>query len=137
MALGQIAELAAEGMAATEKELLLQLQGHAFDSKLREKQKVFQIWISLWLLILTYHSTLSAYEVMGVDNTPCQLAQHMYNMIISIYSGLFRTSSPLWVNWFKAEMYKSVVSDHEITRSIGIVKTEVALYGKACNVPYL
>jgi hypothetical protein len=89
------------------------------------------------MLILTYRSTVSGYVVDRLDNVSRQLAQHMYNMIISIYSGLFRTSSPLWLNWFTAEMYRPVVSDHEITSAIGIVKTEVGFYGMLHNRRFL
>ena len=126
--LQQIAMSAAEGMVIAEKELLLQIQRHMLDCKGQGKEKVFPIWMCLWMLILTYRSTVAAYEDAGSREVSYHLAQHMYNMVISIYSGLFRTSSPLWLNWFKAEMFKPIVSEFEITRRIGVVKTEVVGY---------
>jgi hypothetical protein len=57
-------------------------------------------------------------------NEAVGLAQHMYEMLISIYSTLFKPSSPLWLNFLKDEVFDLFRRDLRIAVSLGTIKTE-------------
>ncbi|KAH7356727.1 hypothetical protein BKA65DRAFT_213280 [Rhexocercosporidium sp. MPI-PUGE-AT-0058] len=83
------------------------------------------IWTCLWLLILTYRETIDAWsspqrEQKGLP----QLARHMYDMLVTLYSGLFRPSSPLRLNWMFDDIYKLFGKDNRLMCRMGTIKTE-------------
>ncbi len=45
--------------------------------------------------------------------------------IVSIYSGFFRPSSPMWLNWRKDEVFELFGKDYRITGCNGTVKAEL------------
>jgi hypothetical protein len=53
------------------------------------------------------------------------LAQHMYEMLILIYSALFKPSSPLWLNFLKDEVFELFGRDLRIAVGLGRIKTEM------------
>ena len=53
------------------------------------------------------------------------LAQHMYEMLISIYYALFKPSSPLGLNFLKDEVFEVFGRDLRIAVGLGTIKTEM------------
>jgi hypothetical protein len=99
------------------------------------KGNMLPVWICLWLLILTYRDTTNAYfsKDFGNDGLP-ELAGQMYHMLISIYSGLFRTSSPLRLNWLIDDICELFGRDQHVIHSMGTLKTEFRLFGRYSDV---
>jgi len=121
----QIKVIAARGIVDLEVEILSELQKLIFSSKGPGKLNMLPIWTCLWLLILTYRRTLQIVRSKENKEIRFSLAQHMYNMFVSIYSGLFRPSSPMWLNWLKDEVFELFGKDYRITGCIGTLKTEL------------
>ncbi len=120
----QIAVILSEGIDALEHEILDQLQGVIFHTKGPGKENMLPIWTCLWSLILIYRRTVLNSEREG--NGRLGLAQHMYETLISIYSGLFRPSSPLWLNFLKDEVFQLFGRDSKVTERLGTIKTELS-----------
>jgi hypothetical protein len=59
-----------------------------------------------------------------------QLARQMYDMLVTIYSSLFRPSSPLTLNWLVDDVYAMFGRDCNVMKGMGMLKTEFALFGK-------
>jgi hypothetical protein len=122
----QIAVILSQGIEALEHEILGQLQGVIFHTKGPGKDNMLPLWACLWSLILIYRRTILISERDG--NGTLALAQHMYEMLISIYSGLFRPSSPLWLNFLKDEVFQLFGRDYKIVERLGAVKTEISYF---------
>lgn len=125
----QIRVIVAQGIVDAEVEILSLLQKHIFGKKGPGRRNMLPIWTSLWILILTYRRTLFYYDKSGRDGELYQLARHLYDMLVSIYSGLFRPSSPLWLNWLRDDVYELFGRDSRITNAMGTLKTEIGHYG--------
>jgi hypothetical protein len=76
-----------------------------------------------------YRETLYCYDNSGRQSEFYQLGQHMYNILVSVYSGLFRPSSPLWLNWLRDDIYELFGRDWRIIEAMGTLKTEIGQYG--------
>jgi hypothetical protein len=85
-------------------------------------------------LILTYRRTLQNVASKKNKDTRFALAQHMCDMFVSVYSGLFRPSSSMWLNWLKDKVFELFGKDYRITRCIGTLKTELDY---VCSSPAL
>jgi hypothetical protein len=125
----QIGVIVARGIVEAEIEILSLLQKYIFDKRGPGRRNMLPIWTCLWILILIYRETLSCYDNSGREGQLYQLAQHMYNMLVSIYSGLFRPSSPLWLNWLRDDVYELFGRDWRLIEAMGTLKTEIGQYG--------
>jgi len=119
----QIGSILSEGIEILEHDILTQLQNIIFHTKGPGKENMLPIFACLWLLMLTYRRTIQQYPD-PEDSCKLGLAQHMYEMLISIYSGLFRPSSPLWLNFLEDEVFQMFGRDFKIVERLGTVKTE-------------
>ncbi|KAG4437593.1 hypothetical protein IFR05_006932 [Cadophora sp. M221] len=127
----QLAMVITKGITDLEVDLLSALQKHILGVKGPGKDNMLPIWTCLWLLILTYRETIDAWsspehEKKGLP----QLARHMYDMLVTLYSGLFRASSPLSLNWLFDDIYKLFGRDRILVGRMGIIKTEFAHFHK-------
>jgi hypothetical protein len=122
----QIGVIVSQGIVDLEVEILSQLQTLIFSTKGPGKRNMLPIWTCLWLLMLTYRRTIHILAPKKNKNNGLALAQHMYEMFVSVYSGLFRPSSPMWLNWLKDEVFELFGKDHRITHCMGTLKTELA-----------
>jgi hypothetical protein len=115
-----------KGIIDLEVDLLAQLQKIIFSSKGPGKNNMLPIWTCMWLLLLTYRDTNQHWCCQSVskDGLP-ELSQHMYDMLVSIYSGLFRPSSPFWLNWLKSDILDLFGRDTRIIERMGNLKTEI------------
>lgn len=87
------------------------------------------IWTCLWLLILMYRETVDSWFPEKHDIECPQLARQLYDMLVSIYSGLFGSISPLRLNWLTDDVYAIFGRDCRLINSMGTLKTEFALFG--------
>jgi hypothetical protein len=125
----QLAVLVTQGIVDLEVEILSELQKLVFQPKKGHgKQNMLPLWTCLWLLILTYRRTLRGRPAYTSSSTASKsafdLANYMYDMLVSIYSGLFRPSSPMCLNWLKHEIFELFGQDYRITHTMGTLKTE-------------
>lgn len=121
----QIAIILTPGIEALEHSILIQLQSLIFSQKGIGRQNELPIWICLWLLILTYRRTISHWSCRRNRDSYLELSQHMYNMLISTYSTVFRSSTPLWHNFLKDEVFEKFGRDTSVTERMGVIKTEM------------
>jgi hypothetical protein len=133
----QLAVIVAQGIVDLEIEILSELQNLIFQPKNGHgRQNMLPLWTCLWLLILTYRRTIISYTDFNpsnrADKDSSDLAKHMYDMLVSIYSGLFRPSSPMCLNWLKHEIFELFGQDHRITHTMGTLKTE---FDFICQLP--
>ena len=125
----QIAVVVTQGIVDLEVEILSELQTLVLQPKKGPgRQNMLPLWTCLWLLILTYRRTISHRPDSSSSSTGAkdtyELARHMYDMLVSIYSGLFRPSSPMCLNWLKHEIFELFGQDYRITHTMGTLKTE-------------
>ena len=121
----QIASVLAKGVEALECDILGQLQTLIFSQKGRQSQNEVPVWICLWLLMLTYRRTIGHWSARRNRDSHLELSQHMYNMLLSTYSTLFRSSTPLWHNFLKDEVFEKFGRDHSVIERMGVIKTEM------------
>ena len=126
----QLAVIVTKGIQDLEIDVLSELQKRVFGTKGLGKDNMLPIWTALWLLILTYRETVDVwFSQEHKDKGLPQLAKHMYDMLVSIYSALFRPSSPLWLDWSKTN-FGLFGQDMRVMRSMGCVKREFDLFRK-------
>lgn len=126
----QIQLIVTKGIVDLEVDILAQLQKTIFGGKGPGKKNMLAIWTGLWLLLLTYRDTNKYWDCQSIskDGLP-ELSQHMYDMLVSIYSGLFRPSSPLWLNWLREDILDLFGRDTRIIERMGNLKAEMRFLG--------
>lgn len=102
----KLESIVSERIAALEYDILNQFEELIFHRKGPGKENMLPIWTCLWLLMLTYRRTVLHGMSENWGDEAVGLAQHMYEMLISIYSALFKPSSPLWLNFLKDEVFE-------------------------------
>jgi hypothetical protein len=121
----QIATILTPGIESLEQSILTQLQSLIFSQKGMGKENELPIWICLWLLILTYRRTIFHWSARRNRENYLELSRHMYNILISTYSTVFRSSTPLWHNFLKDEVFEKFGRDYSVTERMGVIKTEM------------
>jgi hypothetical protein len=81
--------IAARGIVEGKVKILSLLQKHVFEKKGPSRGNMLPIWTCMWILILNYRESLFYYDNSGRETELYQLAQHMYNILVSLYSRLF------------------------------------------------
>lgn len=98
----QLAVIITNGIVDLEVDVLSALQKLLFGPKGLGKGNMLPIWTCLWLLILTYRDAVDVWYSRQHEREGLpQLARHMYDMLVSIYSALFWPSSLITRNWLK------------------------------------
>lgn len=126
----QIAVVIASGIESLERDILGQVQDLIFSQKGLGKENEVPIWICLWLLMLTYRRTIIHWSTRRNRDSYLELSQHMYNMLISTYSTIFRSSTPRWHNFLKPEVFEKFGRDPSVTERMGVIKTEMEYIGQ-------
>ncbi|KAH7304893.1 hypothetical protein BKA65DRAFT_205484 [Rhexocercosporidium sp. MPI-PUGE-AT-0058] len=86
-------------------------------------------WACLWTLIFTYKEhmvftkPLAELKLLSVERY--HLNQHIYNTLTSIYAALYKTTSPLTLDWRTAEISDMLGRDPELIRLFNHIKTEM------------
>jgi hypothetical protein len=83
------------------------------------------IWTFFWLLMLTYRRTMKNLAPKKRKNNRLALVQHMYNMLVSVHSAVFRSSSPMGLNWLKEDVFELFGKGRSITHCMGTLQTEL------------
>jgi hypothetical protein len=125
----QIILVVTEGIIDLEVEVLSALEKLVFGSKGPGRGNILPIWTILWTMILTYRDTPD-FLPFG-EHKYEKLARHMYDMLVSIYSGIFRPSSPLRLNWLAGSGSHMFRGDDILMQRLGTLKTEFSLFGKS------
>jgi hypothetical protein len=139
----QIQNLVIKEAVELEAEALSELERLLYSSQSIGSQNPIAIWVCLWLLLLYYKSHLdfiwSVYGgrykqkfISSLDNLHFSvtdpiysLGRHLYNAITSIYSALYKTTTPLTFDWRKEEISKMLGRDSELIKSFCNIKTEM------------
>ncbi|KAF8849451.1 hypothetical protein BDZ45DRAFT_680506 [Acephala macrosclerotiorum] len=95
------------------------------------KRNPLATWVCLWTLVLAYKEQM-AFIYFHYRNEPAQLqtlygcAKHIYNTLTSIYAALYKTTSPLTLDWRKEEISSEMLGgDSELIRLFYNIKTEM------------
>ena len=129
----QIAGIITQRIDLLERDILGQLQTLIFSQKGQATQNEVPIWICLWILMLTYRRTIAYWSSRRNRDSYLDLSQHMYNMLISTYSTIFRSSTPLWHNFLKDQVFQKFGRDHRVIERMGVIKTEM---DEICEFPF-
>lgn len=121
-----IALVVTKGIIDLELEVLSALQKLIFGSKGAGKDNMLPVWTALWIMILTYRDTPD--YVSSGERRLEELARHLYDMLVSVYSGLFRPSSPLRLNWLVGTNYNMFGGDDILMQKLGTLKREFSLF---------
>jgi hypothetical protein len=126
----QLGVIISKGILDLEIDLLSSLQKLIFNWKGPGRENMIPIWIFLWLLILTYRETIDGLGNREQEEGQLpQLARHMYDVLVSTCSALFRPSSPLPLNWLIDDIYELFGRDNNSMQTMGTLKTEFFLFG--------
>jgi hypothetical protein len=143
----QIQNLVMKEAVKLEAEVLSELERILHSSQSIGSQNPIAIWVCLWLLLLYYKSHLvfiwslyggraSGRYKQNFISSPddlhflvmdpiYSLGRHLYNAITSIYSALYKTTTPLTFDWRKEEISKMLGKDSELIKSFCNIKTEM------------
>ena len=69
----------------------------------------------------------------NIDTEPqaYYLARHIYNTLTAIYSALYRTTSPLTLDWREEEVARLLGNDPVLIKSFCNIKTELFWFRKS------
>ena len=136
-AVRQIALIAKKGITDTETEVL------AFIDKRNQffgPDDRMPVWICLWSLILLYRDLLYYYH--GFSLAPCTIAQerdyprlieaakHMYHALVVTYSAVFRTATPLDLDWTERQNALVLGRDQKIIGAVQSLRREMSQFCK-------
>jgi len=124
----QLAEYIGKEAVQLEARVLFELERVSYGSGGIGKKNPLVTWVCLWLLILYYKSHLSFRWFDSGPRTDAPLyglARHLYNAITSIYSALYKTTTPLIFDWRKEAVSEMLGRDPQLIRSFCNIKTEM------------
>ncbi len=61
-----------------------------------------------------------------VHNALHGLASHMYHTLTSIYTALYKTTTPLAFDWRKEETYELLGHNETLVEAFGVIKAEIS-----------
>lgn len=118
------------------------------------RQNPLATWIALWILILCYKEHMIFRKALcgnfGIfdyraeaeskltsaeSETIYNLNQHLYNMLTSIYSALYQTTSPSTLDWRSKEVASMLGNDVDLINLFSNIKTEMFWFRK-CSMKY-
>lgn len=122
----QIRTTIAKDILTLEVDVLSQMDRLLFGTEGLGRQNPIGIWLCLWALIFTYkeHMISTAYYVQEA-RLKYDLSRHMYNTLTSIYSALYKVSSPLTLDWRNEAVSEMLGRDPELIRAFCDIKTEM------------
>lgn len=137
--------LAIEADVLTEIDRMIQRKGGI------GRQNPLAIWASLWILILSYKEhmvyTKAWSDQLGLGNFGFSswikdkltlaefeklynLNHHIYNMLTSTYAALYKTTSPLTLDWRSKEVADMMGNDAHLINLFCNIKTEMFWFRK-------
>ncbi|KAF4628762.1 hypothetical protein G7Y89_g9391 [Cudoniella acicularis] len=85
------------------------------------------MWLCLWALVFAYkeHMIMMSCWKSRERRTKYDLLRHIYDTLTSIYSALYKTTSPLTLDWRTEEVSELLGRDQELIRLFCNIKTEM------------
>lgn len=113
-----------------EVEILTELDYLLFGTDGLGKRNPLASWVCLWILILAYREHMSHLwhrHINGViwSRVTFYLASHVYDTLTSIYSALYKTTSPLTFDWRTDEISEMLGRDQDLIKAFCSIKTEM------------
>lgn len=101
------------------------------------RQNPLAMWACLWILIISYKEHMVFLKgVMGFGNNKFyNLNQHIYNMLTSTYAALYKTTSPLTLDWRSKEVADMMGNDVHLINLLCNIKTEMFWLRAYCQTP--
>ena len=140
----QLRLVAARAIIQLEAEVLANIDKFAFGSETIGRRYPLATWLCLWVLLLSYKDHMVymkalSPEVRGNDaqytwttdfpeaeiRSAYALTCHLYNAVTSIFAALYKTTSPLTLDWRTGEVAAMLGHDSDLIKSFSNVKTEI------------
>lgn len=119
-----------QGITVLEAEILDELDRLIGSPEGLGRRQPIATWSCLWILILAYRSHFHfIYFYFHEDDSFCRprfaLGKHIHNALTSIYSALFKATSPLTLDWRTDEVAQMLGNDPELIRLFCNIKAEM------------
>ncbi|KAH9204311.1 hypothetical protein DL95DRAFT_471612 [Leptodontidium sp. 2 PMI_412] len=125
----QIRHLLVEELIPLEVQVFSALENLIYDKDGIGKENPLVTWACLWTLIFTYKEHMvflkPLAELKLTREARYHLNQHIYNTLTSMYAALYKTTSPLTLDWRTAEISDMLGRDLELIRLFNDIKTEM------------
>jgi len=143
-----------KGIKATETDVLTEIDRMIQSKSGIGRQNPLATWTALWVLILSYKDYMIFCKAWrydqdsgNLDSFPrpnkfrltiteaekiYNLNEHLYNMLTSIYAALYKTTSPLTLDWRSNEVAVMLGNDSQIINLFCDIKTEMFWFRKCC-----
>ncbi|KAF7562175.1 hypothetical protein G7046_g1962 [Stylonectria norvegica] len=130
---GQISKAASQMI---EKDVLGELEKLVFGASGIGPSNGMALWASLWCLILMYRKLVGSYvafqqfpchvpeDYSGFPECKLEAGTHFYHYLVSIYSTLFRATSPLYADFRVAATRRLLQDDEDLLQSFMNLRTE-------------
>ena len=124
---------------ALEEKILTSLDGLLFSSKGTGPRNGIAVWACLWTLINKYRLLARLFHALkpsfscgpqawtGTPPYDLEMAKHMFHYLVSIYSALFKSTTPLYIDWRLDSNRQLFGQDEELLAAFKALRTE-ALY---------
>jgi hypothetical protein len=116
-----------EAIIRVEADVLTQIDKLTQSKEGIGRQNPLAVWACLWILILSYKEHMVYLKVVTSfdSNKAYNLNQHIYNMLTSIYAALYKTTSPLTLDWRSKEVADMMWNDVHLIKLFCNIKTEM------------
>ncbi|KAH6678189.1 hypothetical protein B0J14DRAFT_650411 [Halenospora varia] len=122
----QISFVISKESSELELEILSELDKILFRAAGIGRENPIAVWFCLWTLIFTYKEHMLMTSVRSQHYRPkYELCFHMYNTLTSIYSALYKTTSPLTLDWRTEEVLEMFGGNTELIHYFSSIKTEM------------
>jgi hypothetical protein len=143
-----------KGIKATETDVLTEIDRMIQSKSGIGRQNPLATWAALWVLVLSYKDYMIFCKAWrygqdsgNLDSFPrpnkfrltisegekiYNLNEHLYNMLTSIYAALYKTTSPLTLDWRSNEVAVMLGNDSQIINLFCNIKTEMFWFRKCC-----
>jgi hypothetical protein len=146
-----------------EAEILSEIDKLVYNFDKIGRDKPIALWVCLWTLIIGYKSHVIYHKAAIQDFSPpdfspqdfspslvhppeerrlYELTRHIFNTLTSIYAALYKTTSPLTLDWRTKEVSDMLGNDQELISLFCDIKTEMFWFRKCIGFslsipPYL
>jgi hypothetical protein len=148
----QLRLVAARAIIQLEAEVLANIDKFAFGSGTIGRRNPLAIWLCLWVLLLSYKDHMVYMKALSPEGrgndaqyttdfleaeirSLYALTCHLYNAITSIFAALYKTTSPLTLDWRTGEVAAMLGHDSDLIKSFSNVKTEIYWFRTSIHFP--
>jgi hypothetical protein len=127
----------AKEIVLLEAEILSEIDKLVYSFDRTGRDKPLALWVCLWTLILCYKSHIVYHRaaIQGLvhpleERRLYELTRHIFNTLTSIYAALYKTTSPLTLDWRTKEVSDLLGNDQELIGLFCDIKTEMFWFRK-------